>query len=180
MSPARALISIGVFAAVFVSACIRLVGQEVIPAHKSNVFYLTIAMEKKQVRVGESPMVLLTIKNLTDGLIRVPGDGCTQGAKVWVQGENGEPPTTLRERDDTGRLLPGEAGLQCTVVANMRPLDPGESTTRKFLLKYLYDLQVAGKYTVYLEVPSPEAWLRTDTETFQIVAGEPPPTKSNP
>lgn len=180
MRPVPVLISVAVFAAVFAPACLRLAGQEVIPAHKSNIFRLIVAMEKQILPVGQPPRVVLTIKNLTDSLIRVPGDGCRQGVRVWVQGEHGEPPTTARERQATERLLPGDARLECTVVADSRPLDPGESTTRTFLLEFLYDLQVPGKYNMYLDVPSPEGWLRTDTVTFQIVAEEPPPTKNNP
>jgi len=180
MKTVCSLIWLAVIVTVFAPVCLRLDGQEVMPAHKSNTFYLTIAMEKQMLPVGQPPRVLLTTKNLTDHLISAPGDSCGSVVRIWVQGEHGEPPTTLRERGATGRLLPGEGSLQCTLVADMPPLAPGESTTRTFLLEYFYDLQVPGKYTVYLEVPSPEGWLRTDTVTFQIVAGEPPPNKSNP
>lgn len=179
MKTVRSLIWLAVIVTVFAPGCQRLDGQEVIPAHKSNTFYLTITMEKQTLPVGQPPRVRLTIKNLTDHVIRVPGDGCGSDIRVWVRGEHGEPPTTLRERHDTGRLPPGEADLPCSLNANV-PLAPGESTTRTFLLEYFYDLQEPGKYAVYLEVPSPEGWLRTDSVTFQIVAGEPPPNKSNP
>lgn len=171
MKMVRALVRLVVIVTAFAPGCLRSDGQQVIPAHKSNTLYLTVAMEKQTLPVGQPPRVVLTIKNLTDHSIPVPGDGCGAYTRVWVQGERGEPPTTLRERHDTGRLPPGEADLPCTLNAS-EPLVPGESTTRTFMLEYLYDLRVPGKYTAYLEVPSPEGWLRTDTVTFQIVAGE--------
>ncbi len=177
MKKVRAQISFAAIAMVFALRCLRFDGQEIIAAHKSNTFYLTIAMEKQTLPVGQFPRVVLTIKNLTHHIIEL--DGCRPGATVWVQGEHGEPPTTLEERDDTGRLLPGETSLPCTATL-IFPLWPGKSTTRTFLLEDFYDLQLPGKYTVYIEFPSPEGRLRTDTVKFQIVAGEPPPTKNNP
>ena len=88
-------------------------------------------------------------------------------------GEHGEPPTTYRERFATMRLLPGEAPLDCTL--NMTwSLAPGESLTKQILLKYLYDLHEPGKYSVFVEFPTGESWLRTNTVTFHLAAGEAP------
>jgi hypothetical protein len=179
MKTVRSLIWVAVIVTVLGPGFLRLDGQEVIPADKSDTFRLTVAMEKQTLPIGQPPRVLLTTKNLTDHLIPAPGDRCGSVVRIWVQGEHGEPPTTLRERDATGRLLPGEGTLQCTLVADIPPLGPGESTTRTFLLEAFYDLQAPGKYNVYLEVPSPDGWLRTDTVAFQIVASELPPNKSN-
>ncbi len=172
MKEVRSLIWLAAIAAALAPGCLCLNGQEVIPAHKSNTLYLTVAMEKEKLHVGQPPRVLLTAKNLTDHLVRVPGDGCGSYVRVWVQGEHGEPPTTLREREATGRLLPGEASLPCGSNANA-PLAPGESATRTFLLEYLYDIHEPGTYKVYLDVPSAEGSLRTDTVTFEVIAGDP-------
>jgi hypothetical protein len=166
--------------AAIVAGCAAVHAQSNEPTYHSDTFAIRIAMEKQTLLAGQPPKVRLTTKNLTDHLIPAPGDRCGSKVRVWVQGELGEPPTTPRERDATGRRLPGDQSFECTVVADMPPLAPGESTTRTFDLEYLYDLQVPGKYTVYLEVPSPEGWLHTNTVTFQIMAGELPTNKSNP
>jgi hypothetical protein len=150
------------------------------PLQHSDTFAVQIAMQNRTLQVGQPPRLIKTVTNLTNHVIPVPGDGCIKDERLWVQGEHGEPPTTLRERDATGRLLPGEGSLQCSLVANMPPLAPGESTSRTFLLEFFYDFQVPGKYTAYLEVQSPEGWLRTNTVTFEIVAGDSPPARSNP
>ena len=47
--------------------------QKVIPPHKSNLMYVTIAMEKVQVPQGESPKVFLTIKALVRATLKALG-----------------------------------------------------------------------------------------------------------
>jgi hypothetical protein len=152
--------------------------------NQSDTFAMRIAMEKETLQVGQPPRVRLTIWNLTDLWIAMPGDQCAgQTPRVRIQGEHGEPPTTARERVDTGRQLPGDQPLDCTLNAGYPMLSPAstpaDTATRTFLLEYLYDLREPGKYTVYIEVPCPEGWVRSNTVAFQIVAGEPPPTESS-
>jgi hypothetical protein len=126
-------------------------------------------MEKKQVQAGESPRVSLVIENVSDENIDL--NDCFDEPRVWVQGEHGEPPTTYRERWSTSRLLPGEPELACTLNMTHR-LAPGDSITRHIILNYLYDLHQPGKYSMYVEFPSKEGWLRTDPMDFEVLAAD--------
>jgi len=165
------LLWLGGMAAAFNGGCVELNAQKVIPAHESNYLLVTITMEKRQVHVGESPKVILTIQNVSDHAVTV--NGCATD-RFYVQGEKGEPTTTFIERDHTNRLLPGESPLGCTLVASVT-LNPGGTFKGSALLSYFYDLSAPGKYTVYAEVASPEGWLRTDPIGFEVLTADPAP-----
>ncbi len=156
--------------AVIAVKCISLEAQTATSTIQSDSIAVSIAMERAQVQIGQSPKVLLTMKNLTDQPLQVIN---CPAMKIYVQGENGEPPTTRFERDFTNRLLPGEAPLMCNDMA-ATVIDPHGSYTRSAELKYFYDLSLPGKYTVHVEVPSAQrneiVWLRTNTAQFEILA----------
>jgi hypothetical protein len=150
----------------------------------SDTYAVSISMEQETVPGSESPIVLLAIRNASSE--RISRDDCSSDPRVWVQGEHGEPPTTYRERFSTLRLLPGEPDLACT-LNNTWSLAPGETLTKHVLLKYLYDLHEPGSYSVYIEFPTGEGWLRTNTVNFRVMAEGPsqaahngsPTSKSN-
>jgi hypothetical protein len=131
---------------------------------------VTIAMEKKQVHVGESPKVIVTIENLSDHALCA--NGCCPEDMFYVQGEKGEPPTTYVERVETQRLLPGERDMPCGPGPGLIAY-PGGTAKTTALLSYFYDLSAPGKYTVYVEIPSAEGVLRTDPVEFEILAADP-------
>jgi len=130
---------------------------------QSDRYYVAISMDKDP--AYDAPSVLLVIKNISDK--RISTDDCRMDVRVWVQGEHGEPPTTERERDATSRLRPGDHPLMCDLNVSYS-IDPGETLTKHIPLKFLYDLQEPGKYSVYLEFPVPEGWLRSNTTQFEI------------
>ena len=133
----------------------------------SDIYAVSISMDdSKSAYASMSPSVALVIKNISDKSIS--RDDCSSEARVWVQGEHGEPPTTYRGRFNTSRLLPGEPDLMCTLNMSWR-LAPGESTTKHYLLKDLYDLHEPGKYSVYLEFPTTEGLVRTNTVRFEVL-----------
>lgn len=138
----------------------------------SDTYAVSISMEKQTFTSDQDAIVTLAIKNISDKIIS--RDDCSSDPRVWIQGEHGEPPTTYRERFATQRLQPGEPELACTLNMSWS-LAPGETLTRHILLKYLYDLHAPGKYSVYVEFPTGDAWLRTNTVTFQVIAPEAPP-----
>jgi hypothetical protein len=141
---------------------------------RSDTYAVSIAMDKETVGEAESQVVNLAIKNVSSK--RIDRDDCSSDPRVWVAGEHGEPPTTYRERFATMRLLAGEAPLACTL--NMAwSLAPGETLTKHILLKYLYDLKEPGKYSVFVEFPTGEGWLRTNTVTFQVVPDKRDPAR---
>jgi hypothetical protein len=156
--------------AVFAANCISLDAQRASSAQQSDPIAVSIAIEREHVQAGQSPKVLLTIKNLTDRPLQVIA--CLP-IKIYLQGEKGEPPTTRLKRDFTGRLLPGEAPLMCNDMA-ATVIDPRGSYIESAQIKDFYDLSLLGKYTVYVEVPSRQmndiVWLRTNTAEFEILA----------
>ena len=149
------------------SCSISLDAQDVSSASQSDSISVSIALENDHVPVGKSPLIFLTVKNLTDR--EAPLHTSVHLYRVHVQGPKGEPPTTLLQRRITGKLLPGESiGRGDEVVF---PIPPGESRVKEFELARYHDLSVLGAYTVYIEVYDESGkWLRTNTAQFEIVA----------
>ena len=138
-------------------------GQTPDAVNHSDTYAVSISMDKGMTYPPQS--VSLVLKNISDK--RINTDDCSTYPRVWVQGEHGEPPTTERERDATLRLQPGDHALACTLNMSWS-LDPGELREKHILLNYLYDLHEPGKYSVYVELPVPEGWLRSNTTQFEV------------
>ncbi|MFY9644346.1 MAG: hypothetical protein WAK29_04160 [Terriglobales bacterium] len=146
------------------------------PPPQPESIAVNLSIERKQVAIGQSPWVDLTVENLSDHSIALHGRMC----RVRVEGEKGEPPTTKVQRQMTDRLRPGEAPLREdeNFLPMIWPKDiPGDSYTQKWKLDYLYDLSAPGKYTVYAECMDPSTeksstpkWLRTNTVQFTMQA----------
>jgi hypothetical protein len=172
-------VSIFAFALVCLVQMTPLAGRAQTPGavYRSDTYAVSVFMEKKTVPVSLAPIVSLAIKNISDRIIS--RDDCSSLPRVWVQGEHGEPPTTYRERDATQRLQPGESPLPCTLNIDWS-IAPGETLTKHILLKYLYDLSQPGEYSVYLEFPTGDGWLRTNTVNFSVVADKSAPDKHEP
>ena len=116
---------------------------------------------------GTAPILQLTVKNLTNH--EVPLHSGRDMYRVHVEGKNGEPPTTMLQRRNTGRLLPGETTARTDEVVSF--ISSQDSRVIPFQLSSYYDLSKPGKYTVYLEVfVDPDNWLRTNTLEFDIKA----------
>lgn len=127
---------------------------------QSATISLSIAVPIKHIPMGQKPWVYVTVKNLGNEEINYPWD------RVYVEGPNGEPPTTLRQRQLTDRLRPGEPTLRMDDYG-ARPIAPGDSFTTKYDLSALYDFKEPGKYTVYVEVVdslAAKAKTRTDSD----------------
>lgn len=129
---------------------------------------VSLAVDKDHVPINQmpkTPWANLTVKNLTDHEVIIH-DTMYQ---VHVDGEKGEPPTTLEQRRITGKLRPGESQLRADEMS-LWTLAPGESGVRKFQLAYLYDLSSPGKYKVYAEVvdPTTRKRLRSNTVIFEM------------
>jgi len=161
------LLQVRRFAVILISLVTTLLssasGQTPDAVSHSDTYAVSISMDKGP--TYPPPSVLLVLKNISDK--RINTDDCSTYPRVWVQGEHGEPPTTERERDATLRLQPGDHALACTLNMSWS-LDPGESREKHILLNYLYDLHEPGKYSVYVELPVPEGWLRSNTAQFEV------------
>jgi hypothetical protein len=145
---------------------------------KSATIELSIAVPVKQIPLGQEPWVHLTVTNLSSEEIAYPTD------RVYVEGPNGEPPTTHVQRAMTNRLNPGESQIRPTgSQPHIAPKKwPGNSFTMKYDLSYFYDFKEPGKYTVYIEVvdmaghgtkTNPAHWVRSPLATFELLAPTP-------
>jgi hypothetical protein len=152
---------------IIVAKCISLDAQPVAPANQADSITVSIALDKDQFPVGQSPWVLVTMKNLTDHDLPFHFDTI----RLHIEGGNGEPPTKLRQRIATGKLHPGETPLMEDGNAEMF-IPAGKPRIQKIDVIYFYDLSVPGKYSVYADVRDPMSrkWLRTKTVQFEILA----------
>jgi hypothetical protein len=136
---------------------------------KSAHIAVSIALPQKQIPAGQTPWAFLTVENLGGNVtIAFPQD------HVHVEGEAGEPPTTLYQRQVTQTLRPGEPQLR---MGGFEPeIWPTFSSDRKYDLSQYYDLSKPGKYTVYIEVIDLSAskgyavWVRSKTAQFEMLA----------
>jgi hypothetical protein len=153
------LAAIGIIVLVSISAC----GQAATAGTVSIAASITV--DKNQVPVGQSPWAILTVKNLSDHEVAIHD----YAVRLHVEGEKGEPPTTLVQRMTTGKLQPGERPLRADEYV-VWTIPAGESSSHKYKLSYFYDLSASGNYTAYLEVmdPNSQKWLRTNTAKFEV------------
>lgn len=139
---------------------------------KSAHIAVSLALPQKQIPAGQKPWVVLTVENLGGNVTSAfPED------RVHVEGEAGEPPTTLYQRQVTHTLRPGEREL---MSGGYEPeIWPTFSKDMKYDLSLFYDLSKPGKYTVYIEVldvSAPETkhgaglWVRSETAPFEVEA----------
>jgi len=153
--------------AIVLTSGISIGAQNAASAPKQNSVAVSLNMKEQQVPIGQSPWAILSVENLTDEEIEIHN----YMYRVYVEGEKGEAPTTLVERQMTGRYKPGDVPLRAD-ENSLWSIAPGKSDDLKFQLTYLYDLSAPGKYTVYAEVMDPHSqkWLRTNTAQFKMQA----------
>jgi hypothetical protein len=151
----------------FLSVCSPVYGQTASSTAQPASIAVSIAMDKDHVPIGQIPLAILTVKNLTDHEVVIHDSMY----RAYVEGKEGEPPTTRAQRQMTGRLRHGEAPLRGDEMS-LWTVAPGESGVRKFQLSYLYDLSTPGQYKVYAEVidPTTRRRLRTNTVYFEMQA----------
>lgn len=135
----------------------------------ANTESVKIAMEKERIALGTSPILLLTITNITNH--KIPLYGGNDRFRVHVSGSN-EPAPTHLQRKLTGKLLPNDSiktvrtGPEIAVA-----MSPGESRVMRFDLKQYYGFKQPGKYSVYLNVYSDLGkWLRTNAVQFEMLS----------
>ena len=146
-------------------------GQTTQVASKTDALAASLKMKTEQVQVGQTPWAILSVYNMTDQPVIIQDN-----MRVYVYGKDGEAPTTLLQRQLTGRLRPGDPPLNTTLNVSTSSVTlwpvggAGDLCDRRFELAYLYDLSARGGYTAYAEVmdPSSHRWLRTKTVTFEM------------
>lgn len=141
-------------------------------ASNSDALAVSLKMQTEQTPVGQMPLAILTVYNMSDQPVIIRDTMY----RVYVYGKDGEAPTTLLQRNLTGRLRPGDVSLLHGPDVGPSIMWPaggaGDSFVSRFQLAHLYDLSAPGRYTAYAEVmdPSSRRWLRTKTVTFEMTA----------
>lgn len=153
--------------ATIVISSISIGAQNAASASKQNSIAVSLSIKEQQVPVGQSPWAILSVENVTDETIEIHN----HMYRVYVEGDKGEAPTTLVERQMTGRYKAGDVPLRAD-ENSVWSIAPGRSDDHRFQLTYLYDLSAPGEYTVYAEVQDPYSrkWLRTNTVKFKMQA----------
>jgi hypothetical protein len=151
------------------SICVA--AQPASPASQTDSISLSTVLDKDHFPSGQSPRVIVTMNSLLpERDLYFHGNWY----QVHIEGEYGEPPTTLRQRMTTGKLLPGEAPLREDENAET-VIRLGGSITHTFLVEYFYDLSAPGKYSAYVDIRDPVSgeWHPTKTLHFVIEAKTP-------
>jgi hypothetical protein len=148
------------------------------PASQPASISVSLSFKRMSLRdppADPEPWAILRVKNLTNHEIAIHD----YMYRAHVDGENGEAPTTMVQRQITRRLRPGDTELAEFEMATWT-IAPGKSGIHKLELTYLYDLSTPGKYSVYAEVMDPSSieksstpkWVRTNTVKFTMQASD--------
>jgi hypothetical protein len=145
-------------------------------ASQADSVSIHISLEKNTYAIGEKPIGILAIKNISSNEIMCPND--LHHVRVHVTRKDTEPPKTELHRHLLGDFRSGDSNIGLrggSVVA--RFIAPGSVDSLKFDLSAFYDISMPGDYSVYLEIYDPAGpkdgsvhWLRTNTVKFEIQA----------
>lgn len=119
-------------------------GQTQVENNPKRLFSISFYVVPNKISVGKPVNASLFVQNITDREHNFPEE------QIYVQGDAGEPPMTLRHRQLTGHLNPGDPALM--MGGYSPPIEPGETSVRYYNLLDHYDLSKPGKYTAYVEI----------------------------
>lgn len=137
---------------------------ETTPSTQPWSFSTSIAMKKEKITIGQTPLLILTIKNLTDHPIYR-----SDYFLPHVDGKQGERTRTYYHR--RLRQEPGVPSLAGGGPPDARKIAPRGTATLSFDLTDYYDLATPGEYSVYVEYRNESGkWLRTNTVKFEMEA----------
>ena len=154
IAPCKTWLSV-VLMLLVVSSCTNTCAQVTQATPNNDAVAISLRMKTEEIPVGQMPWAMLTMKNMSNRPVTV------SSYRVHVEGKDGEPPTTLSQRQMTDTLRAGDAPMNVTLNVGPPVVQPDEPYVLKFELAYLYNLSAPGKYTVYAEVrdPSSNRWL---------------------
>jgi hypothetical protein len=150
-------------------------GAQSAPANQPDSVSIRISLQKSSYSIGEKPIAVMTIKNISSNEIWFSTNPYLE--RIHVSSKNGEPPKTELHRHLRGEFHPGDGpGLYTGPVVG-RSIAPGSVDAQKYDLTGYYDLSTPGDYSVYLEIYDPAGpkdgsghWLRTNTVKFKMQA----------
>lgn len=157
------------------SCTIPLGAQSVPAANQSDLVSIHISLQKSSYVIGEKPIAVMAIKNISSKEVWFSGDPYLE--RVHIKSKNGSPPKTEFYRHLRGEFRRGDGpGLESGPVVG-QSIAPGSVLSLKYDLTAYYDLSKPGEYRVYLEIYDPAGpknghgnWLRTNTAKFTIEA----------
>jgi hypothetical protein len=149
-------------------------GAQSASANQPDSISIHISLQKSSYVIGEKPIAVITIKNISSSEIFFSAASYLE--RIHVTSKDGEPPKTELYRHILGDFRPGDGpGLRSDFGG--RDIAPGSMDAQKYDLTYFYDLSKPGDYSVYLEIYDPAGpkdgsgrWLRTNTTKFEITA----------
>jgi hypothetical protein len=134
-----------------------------------------ISLQKTSYAIGEKPIAVMTIKNISSNEIWF--STASYLYRIHVTSKNGEPPKTEFHRHLLGDFRPGDGPGLLLGGAAGRSIAPGSESSQKYDLAAFYDLSAPGDYSVYIEIYDPSGpkdgsghWLRTNTAGFEVQA----------
>jgi hypothetical protein len=148
--------------------------QSAAAANQPDSVWIHISLQKNSYAIGEKPIAVMTIKNISSNEIWF--STASYLYRIHVTSKDGEPPKTELHRHILGDFRPGDGpGLRSDSVG--RDIAPGAVDAQKYDLTYFYDLSKPADYSVYLEKYDPAGpkdgsghWLLTNTSNFKIEA----------
>lgn len=166
---------VGAMAAI-VSCAIPLGAQSAPTTSQTEWVSIHLSLQQRSYAIGEKPIAILTIKNISSNEVLFPND--FYHVRIHVTGKDGEPPKTELHRHILGDFRPGDSnvGLEGGSVVALS-IASGSEGKKYYNLTHFYDLSAPGDYSVYIEIYDPSGpkdgsghWLRTNTAKFEILA----------
>jgi hypothetical protein len=137
-----------------------------------------VSLQKSSYAIGEKPIVVMTVKNISSKEIWFSTD--PYQVRFHVTNKDGVPQKTELHRHLLGDYRPGDGPMLLRGPLAGRSIAPGVLDAQKYNLSAYYDLNVPGDYSVYLEIYDPSGpvdgsghWVRTDIAHFKIEAPAP-------
>jgi len=127
--------------------------QAATPVIQSPSIAISISLEKDHFLMGEKPHATVHMKNISDHEVYFSTSSAL--FRVHVEGKEGAPPETEWQRHRHGDYRPGDGPQLIDGPVVSRPIAPGTSDYQTYDLTMFYDLNLPGKYVVYIEIYDP-------------------------
>ncbi|MGD0938305.1 MAG: hypothetical protein ABR905_01250 [Terracidiphilus sp.] len=140
-------------------------------------FSLSLSAKQAQNKIGESIQLVVSVKNTSENIIY---DNVTYSKLGLVRyeffmtvldGNGNSPAMTKYYRHQIGQWLPGEQEKDVNDVGgriDYVPLQPGESVVRDVDVAKFYNIELPGKYQIWVEKIDEKSQIRVKSNTITI------------